>query len=984
MGFLFGGQTQAKTRTVASGVSIQSSCYGQVVPVVYGRTRIVGNLIWYGDFKAIPANAGGSGGGKGGGGGNGGKGGGGGNTYDYKASFAFALAEGPCSNVNVVWSSKTATPWSSSHLGFANGAITQAPWGYLTTYHAGQDLSYAGTAYIYALTYDLGNSAQLPNLSYELTGLYSGAIPGLPDADPAHVVADILTNPRYGVGFPSGRLAPLLEFSAYCCATGMVISPLFDTQQDAASLLNKIVQDCNSEFVWSGARLTIVPYGDQAVAANGATYTPPTAALFSLTDDDFLETGSRDPVQCSRARPSDRMNAVKLEWLNRGKNYNVEVVEAQDLAAIQLYGLRADPPRQSHHFCNLAAATMSATLQMQRQAVRNRYTFTLGWRYAVLDPMDIVEITDANLGLFQQWVRIDSIEEDDNGNLKITAEEYLGGTGGAPLYSFQTGDPYIADYNVDPGSVNQPLIFEPPASLIGGVPQVWIGASGGANWGGADIWLSTDNASYQRMGRVTGPARQGFITAALPSASDPDTTDTLPVDLGESNGQLTVIQSQASADAYQTLCYVGNGPSPGYELVSYATCAQNGTNQYNLSGLRRGAYGSTISAHPGGAGFCRLDDNIVKIDLPPEYIGKTIYLKLTSFNIWGGGEEDLAVVDPYDFSPSGVAAFVAPPSGVAINVGYVQQPDGTIQPYMQIDWTASPDPLFDSYQVEWSIHGFDVWTGFTVGAAATSYRVIPALVGYAFDARVRAVRNRGGPFFSDWAETLDVSTVGKGVASGDPTGLMATPAFQHIALTWKPPFANDIAYYQIGQATDSNLADSTVVGVAQATNWTVGGLANDTTYYFWVRSINTSGQAGDWVGPASATTLLVNTPGLSPSSATNANIGTLSGRPFGAGATNFITVVPTFDVVLPDSGFVQVIAGFNQVFSSGSSPEWFLRLKVDGAGVITIGGGAFQPAPTIVWGQYMAAGTHSFEIEYAADTNAQLTEGLCSAQALFR
>jgi hypothetical protein len=974
MGFLL-GSTQASTRTVASGVSIQSSVYGSVVPVVYGRTRMVGNLIWYGDFKAIPPNSSGSGKG----GGNGGKGGNNTDSYDYKASFLFALGEGAIGSIETVYESKTAKAWSSSNLAFASGALTQAPWGYLTTNHPGQDLAYAGTGYVYAAAYDLGSSAQLPNLSYEVTGLYPNAIAGLPDADPKDVVTDVLTNARYGVGFPSAHLGDLSVFSAYCRATGMVISPLFDQQQDAASLLNQIVQDCNSEFVWSGASLTIVPYGDETITANGATYTAPSAGLFSLDDDDFLDTGSGDPVQCTRARPSDQMNSVKLEWLARGNYYNIEVVEAQNLAAIQLYGLRADQPRQSHYFCNLAAATMSATLTVQRQSVRNVYTFTLGWKYIVLDPMDIVEISDSYLGLFNQWVRIVSIEEDDTGNLKVTAEEYLGGAGGAPLYSYATGSPYIADYNTDPGSVNSPLIFEPPPGLTGGVPQVWIGASGGANWAGADVWLSTDDATYMRVGRITSPARQGVLTADLPGGSDPDATDTLSVDLTESNGAL-LSGTNADADAYQTLCYVDG------ELISYGAATLTAASEYNLTYLRRGAYGSTIGAHASGSEFCRLDSAILQIDLPSLYVGKTIYLKLTSFNLWGGGEEQLGSVSAYSYSPSGVGAYVAPPSGVTISVGYVQQQDGTIQPYMQLDWTASPDPLFDSYDVEWSPAGLNIWTSITVGSAATSYRVIPVPLstGSAFDARVRAIRNQGGPSFSAYADVLDVSTVGKGVASADPGGLSATPGFQHIALTWTAGLANDIAFYQIAQGPDSTFADAAIVGVAQATNWTAGGLANGTGYFFWVRSVNTSGGLGNWVGPASATTLLVDTTGVSVNTSTNAGVGALSSSLYGTGSGNWLTAISPFDVYLPASGYVQVVAGFVHNYSGGTPPIWYLRLLVDGSPMRTIGGGSFAVDPTIVWGEYMAAGTHSFEIQYAADSNGHLDGGSCSAQALFR
>jgi hypothetical protein len=75
----------------------------------------------------------------------------------------------------------------------------------------------------------------------------------------------------------------------------------------------------------------------------------------------------------------------------------------------------------------VTSATMSAQLQLQRKAyIRNTYKWKLGFRYMLLEPMDIVLLTDANAGLAAAPVRIIQIDEDDNGELTITAEEIPG------------------------------------------------------------------------------------------------------------------------------------------------------------------------------------------------------------------------------------------------------------------------------------------------------------------------------------------------------------------------------------------------------------------------------------------------------------------------------------------------------------------------------------------------------------------------------
>ena len=400
---------------------------------------------------------------------------------------------------------------------------------------------------------------------------------------------------------PQSRVGNLSTYQAYCLATGLVISPCYDTQAQASSMLDDIATATNSAFVWSSGVLTMVPYGDQAVTANGYTYTPPNAPLYSLTDDDFLPntnltasasaSSNDDPVLMTRTRPSDQYNSIKLEWLDRGNNYSPAIVQATDQASITAYGLRQDSTRSFHMFCNGNAAQISCQLQLQRQSVRNKYQFTLDQRYVLLDPMDIVAITDANLGLSNQWVRITEITENDDGSLSIAAEEYLQGTGTAPVYSLQQGQGFNANYNASPGDTNIPVIFEPPAELAEAL-EVWLAVSGGPLWGGCYVWISQDNETYQNVGKITGPSRQGFVDAPLPavmlngSGLTIDQTNTLAADISLSGGQM-LSASQADAQAYATLCYLGAGNT--YELMAYQTATLVSQNIYDLTYLVRGA-----------------------------------------------------------------------------------------------------------------------------------------------------------------------------------------------------------------------------------------------------------------------------------------------------------------------------------------------------------------------------------------------------------
>src|SRR5712692_7101927 len=95
------------------------------------------------------------------------------------------------------------------------------------------------------------------------------------------------------------------------------------------------------------------------------------------------------------------------------------------------------------------------------------------------------------------------------------------GVGTASLYPRLTSAGSGVDMLVAPGDSNAPIIFEPPAALSGGDLEVWLIASGGAEWGGCQIWLSTDGNTYAMAGTLYRGARQGVLSASLPSHADP-------------------------------------------------------------------------------------------------------------------------------------------------------------------------------------------------------------------------------------------------------------------------------------------------------------------------------------------------------------------------------------------------------------------------------------------------------------------------------
>jgi uncharacterized membrane protein YeaQ/YmgE (transglycosylase-associated protein family) len=143
---------------------ITSATEGAVIPQLYGRMRMGGNIIWATDFREETKTTT-QGGGKGGGGGKVKT-----TEYLYYASFAVALCEGPITGIGRIWAdgklldtagiswrwypgdeSQTADPFIAAKMGAANTP------------------AYRGTAYVIFEDLPLGNYGnRIPQLSFEV------------------------------------------------------------------------------------------------------------------------------------------------------------------------------------------------------------------------------------------------------------------------------------------------------------------------------------------------------------------------------------------------------------------------------------------------------------------------------------------------------------------------------------------------------------------------------------------------------------------------------------------------------------------------------------------------------------------------------------------------------------------------------------------------------------------------------------------------
>jgi hypothetical protein len=632
---------------------------------VIGTTRVATNLIDEFGFNG-GSSKGGKGGSAGSSSGSGGKKSG---TKQYHAYVDWALCQGPISfsgsafnggGANAVWSNGGQQAANMLALNYYDGADGQAADPTFTAQRGLPVPNYSGTAHATGTPLQLGSTPALPQVSFQITGFFAHtAGTSLPDdALPSLAIEGMLTDPRWGCGFPAANVADLTDYGAFCQSHFLGISLLMDRQQQCARWIEEIAQLTTSALFFSGSLLKVVPYPEAAWSGNGAAWTPNLTPVYSIGDDDFIAAPSDDPDSVTLTDQSQATNWLSLEYMPifggaDGQNYNPQIVSVWDQAAIDTYGIRTEPSIQGHEFSDSGAAQTAAQLMLNRKLyIRERpITFKLPLRYCLLEPMDVVALTDPYLGWDQKVVRITSIAEDENGELSIEAEGFAGlSTPQRPAVQGGVGTLAI-DPNMQPGATNTPLIFEPPFALTNGATEVWIVATGEPpNWGGCQVWVSLDGSSYQEVGTILLGGRQGALTATFASGSDPDTTHTLSVDLTECQGQL-LSASQAEADALVTLCYV-DGELIAYERATLTTAFNYDIDTY----IRRGAYASPITSHATDSQFARVsttDNTVFRYAYAPSFAGETIFVKLTAFNLLGLQLQDPADVEPFAYVLSG-------------------------------------------------------------------------------------------------------------------------------------------------------------------------------------------------------------------------------------------------------------------------------------------------------------------------------------------
>ncbi len=168
------------------------------------------------------------------------------------------------------------------------------------------------------------------------------------------------------------------------------------------------------------------------------------------------------------------------------------------------------------------------------------------------------------------------------------------------------------------------------------------------------------------------------------------------MNLGNSLGTLAS-GSQQDADTYNTLCVLGQ------ELISYETAALTAANRYNLTYLRRGAYGSPVVGHAAGEQFMRFDSAVFSYQFDQARIGTPVYFKFLAFNPYEGGKQTLDTAAVHTYTILGNALTTPLPNVTGLYVNFVAGITrifwAPVTDYRPLDYEVRMGPFWQAGQV---------------------------------------------------------------------------------------------------------------------------------------------------------------------------------------------------------------------------------------------------------------------------------------------
>jgi hypothetical protein len=320
----------------------------------------------------------------------------------------------------------------------------------------------------------------------------------------------LTTDANFG-GWPrwAAHLGNIDDVNDYCRAMGFLFSDTITSQTNLWTHLCDLAASANLEPVWSDGVLEWVPIEHQGIAGNGYSWTPATSRqtpAYHLGPADF--GGSLNPGK----RPeSEEKNVLPIQFNDRAIAYSPNTLDLRDPAQVSLRGEQRASGINCPWITRKSVAGMSAKMRMRREAnASNTWEARLTCRYWRLQPMDLVTLTDPQLGLDHETVRIRKLVRHRDKSMSVTFES--AGIGyGAPTNPFGTGGDLGDTIWYAPPIIDAAIQVMPEAYIGDGQKRVLMIAAGIAAWNGCEVWRRWSGGDWAKIGSIAASSPIGAL-----------------------------------------------------------------------------------------------------------------------------------------------------------------------------------------------------------------------------------------------------------------------------------------------------------------------------------------------------------------------------------------------------------------------------------------------------------------------------------------
>ncbi len=571
---LFGGGAGREVGRI-SNLAVQSAAYGEPLPIIIGRMRAAGNLIWTSGIKESSTR---SGGGK--------RGGTATTTYSYAASFAVGLAARAIAGVGRIWADGKLIRGSDGvfltpivmrlHGGDEGQAVDP-----LIAAAEGADGTPAYNGLAYAVFEDLpladyGN--RIPNLNFEIIADAGDAIDAGLAVRAVAAAADRVGLATIGdfpalAGFVAGRSGSVSD----------AIAPLL-------AIIGASVETTDGLVIRGG---------------DGAVATVPAADC-----DAAGVAETRVKARRKRSGPDLQAAAMEIGFYDTSRDFQAGLQRVRRRSAGPV-----DQKAVSAAMAPSQAKALAARLLARGEAGRSTMTLRLPWRHVGVGPGGLVSIA----GESDVWQVREARFEGFVVNLDLVRF-----TGTAPAVAASDGGRVLAFDDSAAGPTMLQLLDLPP--LPGDLPdrpRLWVAAAGAAGgWRRAGIAISQDDGtSYAPLGSIEGGTVLGQALTALPPGSGAGWDRFASVDVELVSAAMWLEgRPEASVLAGSNMALIGD------EIVQFAVAEAIGPQRFRLSKLLRGQRGTeaAIFGHGSRERFVLLDaPAMLAFDPALEMIGRT-------------------------------------------------------------------------------------------------------------------------------------------------------------------------------------------------------------------------------------------------------------------------------------------------------------------------------------------------------------------------